>query len=194
MSRVFLTSTGAEGVEELSLHILDIAKNSVAAKASLVTIILEHGPKGILKVVIRDNGCGMSAEFQKKVLDPFTTSRTTRKVGLGLPLYKMAAEQTGGSFSLESQEGEGTSVTAVFDTGSIDCMPLGDIAFTVATLVNGSPGIDFVFTERASGREYTLATAEMREILGGVPLDSPDVFIWITEFISDNHSELMKNA
>ena len=179
-------------MEELSLHILDIAKNSVAAKASVIKVLLEHSPDGLLKVKITDNGCGMSGEFQKKVLSPFTTSRTTRKVGLGLPLYKMAAEQTGGSFSLESEEGRGTKVTAVFDTKSIDCMPLGDIAFTVATLINGSPETDFVFTERSSGREYTLDTAEMRKLLGGVPLDSPDIFVWITEFINENHSDLMK--
>ena len=130
-------------MKELSLHILDIVKNSVTAGASHIDLKLEETAEQILTITIADDGKGMSPEFLASVTDPFTTTRTTRKVGLGLPLYRMAAEQTGGSFSIESVEGEGTTVTAVFHRDHLDCPPMGDLAGTVALLIQGSPWIDF---------------------------------------------------
>ena len=137
-------------MKELSLNILDVAKNSVRAGASLIKISLDEDSNGILTLTISDNGCGMDEATVKGVTDPFFTTRTTRKVGLGLPLLKLAAEQTGGSLSIRSStkpKESGTDVVAVFDTKSIDCMPMGDIVSTVCILIAGSPDIDFEFSD-----------------------------------------------
>ena len=170
-------------MKELSLNILDIAKNSVKAGASLITIIVDE-TDGWRTLTIRDDGCGMSPEFLAAVTDPFTTTRTTRPVGMGLPLLKLAAEQTGGSLSITSSQGEtdhGTTVTARFDMNHLDCVPLGDYAGTMVTLIQGSPNIDFSFLYRTGSGEIALETAQMREILGDVPLDTPEVLTWVYE-------------
>ena len=121
---------------EISLNILDVAENSTMAKASLVEITVDADTASDrLTIVIKDNGCGMTEEQAAQVTDPFFTSRTTRKVGLGVPFFKYAAESTGGSFSIESRPGKGTAVTAVFVLSHIDRMPLGDITSTIHTLI-----------------------------------------------------------
>ena len=179
-------------MKELSLNILDVAKNSVRAGASLIGIRLVTDSNGILTITISDNGCGMSEETVKSVTDPFFTTRTTRKVGLGLPLLKMAAEQTGGSLSLSSstEAGKsGTILTAVFDTKSIDCMPMGDIVSTVCILIAGSPDIDFEFSDVSPKREVELKTIALREVLGDVSLAEPEVQQWMTEYLKDQYSE-----
>ena len=142
-------------MKELSLHLLDVAKNSVAAGATWVDVSLDEDKDGRLTIVISDNGRGMSPEFLAQVTDPFTTTRTTRKVGLGLPLYRMAAEQTGGSLDIQSTLGKGTTVTAVFHRRHLDCPPLGDLAGTVALLIQGSPELDLHYrhtTPRGTAR------------------------------------------
>lgn len=175
-------------MKELSLNILDIAKNSVKAKAGLITIIIDE-TEGWRTLTIRDNGCGMPPEMVATVTDPFTTSRTTRPVGMGLPLLKLAAEQAGGTLSVTSSQDEtdhGTEVTATFDMNNIDCVPLGDYAGTMVTLIQGSPDIDFSFLyRRGDGREIRLETAEMRQILGDIPLDTPDVLAWIAASLTE---------
>ena len=179
-------------MKELSLNILDVAKNSVRAGASLIEISLVTDDDGMLTITISDNGCGMSDEVMKSVTDPFFTTRTTRKVGLGLPLLKMAAEQTGGTLTLSSSTEAGNSGTvlkAVFDTKSIDCMPMGDIVSTVCILIAGSPEIDFDFSDISSTRRVELKTAMLREILGDVSLAEPEVQQWMTEYLKDQYSE-----
>lgn len=179
-------------MKELSLNILDVAKNSVRAGASLIEISLVTDDDGILTITISDNGCGMSEEVMKSVTDPFFTTRTTRKVGLGLPLLKMAAEQTGGTLTLSSSTEAGNSGTvlkAVFDTKSIDCMPMGDIVSTVCILIAGSPEIDFNFSDISSTRRVELKTAMLREILGDVSLAEPEVQQWMKEYLKDQYSE-----
>ena len=170
-------------MKELSLNILDIAKNSVKAGASLITIRIEDD--GVWRTLtIADNGCGMPPEMLATVTDPFTTSRKTRPVGMGIPLLKLAAEQTGGTLSIRSSQAEedhGTVVTATFDTTHLDCVPLGDYAGSMVTLIQGSPDIDFSFLYRTPSGEITLETAQMREILGDVPLDTPEVLSWVYE-------------
>ena len=170
-------------MKELSLNILDIAKNSVKAKASLITIqIIEDETWRTL--TIADDGCGMPPEMLATVTDPFTTSRKTRPVGMGIPLLKLAAEQTGGTLTIHSSQDEadhGTVVTATFDKTHLDCVPLGDYAGTMVTLIQGSPDIDFSLLYRTPSGEITLETAQMREILGDVPLDTPDVLSWVYE-------------
>ncbi len=183
-------------MKELSLHILDVAKNSVKAGAKNVEISVLTDKNGIMTLEIRDNGCGMSEETLRRVTDPFYTTRTTRKVGLGLPLLKLAAEQTGGGLSIESctEKGKsGTVISATFDTKSIDCMPMGDIISTVTTLVSGSPEIDFVFKDvlqtECSEREVFLDTAEMRAVLGeGISLASVEVVAWLGEYLSEQYN------
>ena len=170
-------------MKELSLNILDIAKNSVKAGASLITIRIEDD--GVWRTLtIADNGCGMPPEMLATVTDPFTTSRKTRPVGMGIPLLKLAAEQTGGTLSIRSSQAEedhGTVVTATFDTTHLDCVPLGDYAGSIVTLIQGSPDIDFSFLYRTPSGEITLETAQMREVLGDVPLDTPEVLSWVYE-------------
>ena len=175
-------------MKELSLNILDIAKNSVKAKASFITIRIDE-ENGWRTLTIKDDGCGMPPEMVATVTDPFTTSRTTRPVGMGLPLLKLAAEQTGGTLSVRSSQGEndhGTEVTATFDMQHLDCVPVGDYAGSIVTLIQGSPDIDFSFTyRRADGTEINLETAQMRAILGDVPLNTPDVLTWVYESLNE---------
>ena len=178
-------------MKELSLHILDIAENSVKAKAKLIEItVSEDTQKNLLTIEIKDNGCGMSEEFLSRVKDPFSTTRTTRRVGMGLSLFEAAAEQCGGALEISSKEGVGTIVSVTFTLNHIDRAPLGDMAGTMQTLIGGSPDIDFIFRHKKDGQEFLLDTANMREMLGGVPLDTPEVILWIGDFINEGINEL----
>ena len=180
-------------MKELSLHLLDVAKNSVAAGATWVDISLDEDKDGRLTIVISDNGRGMSPEFLAQVTDPFTTTRTTRKVGLGLPLYRMAAEQTGGSLDIQSPLGQGTTVTAVFDRKHLDCPPLGDLAGTVALLIQGSPELDFRYRHTTPGGRAELSTGTLRAILGpDISLAEPELFTWITDYISEQEAQIQR--
>ena len=183
-------------MKELSLNILDITENSVKAGASLIRIILEEQDE-TLTLIIADDGCGMKPDILRGVVDPFYTTRTTRRVGLGVPLLKMAAEQTGGSVSIESwhesdyPDRHGTVVTAVFYKKHIDFTPLGDIASTMVTLIQGSPQIDFVFRHTAKDLDVSLETKEMRQVLGDeVPLNTPEVLHWIADSLREQYSVL----
>ena len=179
-------------MKELSLHILDIVKNSVSAGAAHITLSLTQTEDGALTIVISDDGRGMAPEFLAAVTDPFTTTRTTRKVGLGLPLYRMAAEQTGGSMEIESALGAGTTVTAVFHTDHLDCAPMGDFAGTAALLIQGSPQVEWTVTHATPRGEYTFSTAQVREILGeDIPLDAPEVFAWMSEYLAEQEESVM---
>ncbi len=174
-------------MKELSLNVLDIAENGVKAGASLVTVTLTE-KEGLLTLVIGDDGCGMSAETVEKVLDPFYTTRTTRAVGLGLPLLKLEAEQTGGFVKVQSAVGEGTTVTATFHTDHIDCPPIGDMIETVTTLIQGHPDMDFLFSHEREGKETVkLDTRELRQVLEDVPLNSFDVLQWIKAFLQEQY-------
>ncbi len=183
-------------MRELSLNIMDVAQNSVTAKASLITIeVFESDRDDYLDIYVKDNGCGMTKEQVESVIDPFFTTRTTRKVGLGVPLFKMAAEQTGGSFSINSVVGEGTTLYAHFFKSSVDMTPLGDINSTVKILIQCNPTLDFVFTHRTDIGEFTLDTRELREILGAdVPLDTLDVLEWIDGYLSEQSNIIYGGA
>lgn len=181
-------------MKELSLNVLDVAKNSVKAGAKNVVISITETVE-TLELKISDDGCGMTPEFLAHVTDPFTTTRTTRSVGLGLPLLKLQAEQTGGSMSIESKAEElspndhGTTTQALFYKNHIDMTPLGDIIGSVVTLIQGSPDIDFLFTHTSPDFEVRLDTKELREVLGEeVPLDIPDVLMWIEENLKDQYN------
>lgn len=174
-------------MNELSLHILDIIQNSIVAGAKLIglTVAANTGEE-TLSVEITDDGCGMTPEFVEKVISPFTTTRTTRKVGLGIPMYKQCAESTGGFLQITSKVGEGTRVLAVFGLYHIDRPPMGELNETVLSLIACNPELDFVFTESRDGQEYILDTRELREALGPeVPLNLPDVIGWIRADIEE---------
>lgn len=176
-------------MKELSLNILDVAKNSVTAGATRIGITVSEQPQQ-LTITIEDDGCGMTEEFVSRVLDPFTTTRTTRKVGLGLPLMRMEAQMAGGDLTIESTLGVGTTVTTWFDPTHIDMPPLGDVVSSLVTLIQGSPEIDFVFTHEKGGNSYTLHTGEIREIMGGISLAEPEVLAWLTEYLSEHENAL----
>ena len=178
-------------MQELSLHILDIAKNSVIADAKKIEIrITEDIEEDIFLIEINDDGKGMNKEFLQNVTNPFTTSRTTRRVGLGIPLFKAAAEQTGGYFKIESEPGKGTRLAACFGHSSVDRAPLGDIAGSVVTLINGSPGIVFSFTHTVNKNSFNFDTEQIKEILGPIDISSPEITLWINEFLTENIKEL----
>ena len=178
---------------ELSLHILDIVNNSTKAGATVVEIgIAESVKDNHITITIADNGCGMDADFLSQVTDPFKTTRTTRKVGMGLSLFKEAANLTGGGFDIKSEVGKGTVVTASFVRDSIDRQPLGDMASTMVTLIGGSPATDFVYTHTFDGEEFVLSTKEVRSILGDVDITSAEVLAWISGYIKEGLDEMYK--
>jgi len=178
-------------MEELSLNVLDVAQNGITAGATLMRISVDaDSGEDTLVIEIKDNGCGMSPEQVSSVEDPFFTTRTTRPVGLGVPLFKMAAEQSGGRFEIVSEQGAGTVVRAEFGLSHIDRMPLGDINSTICTLVTFNPDVNFVYEYKADGEGFTLDTREFRAILQGIPLDSPEVLAYIREYLEENTKEV----
>jgi len=181
-------------MKELSLNILDITENSVKAKATLTEILIEESDEQLI-LTIKDNGTGMTEEILKGVTDPFYTTRTTRKVGMGLPLLKMAAEMTGGKitvtskhFSLYPKE-HGTIVCAEFNKNHIDFTPLGDVISTITTLIQGHPDTDFLYHHTFGGKEVSLDTRELRLVLEDVPLNTYDVIKWIEENLKEQYLE-----
>lgn len=181
-------------MKELSLNVLDIAQNSIKAEATLVEIALKE-KDGWLSLTVTDDGYGMEEELLLRVTDPFSTTRTTRKVGMGIPLLKLAAEQTGGTLSIRStpkskeEVAHGTTVTATFDMGHVDFTPIGDIVSTVVLLIQGSPDIDFRFTHERANGTVCLDTREMRMILGEeVPLDDFAVLEWTREMLTEQYA------
>ena len=167
-------------MRDISLHLSDIVQNSITAGASLVEIGFVLDNDGALLVSVRDDGCGMSKELLERVQSPFTTTRTTRKVGLGIPLLTQNARLSGGDVRIESQPGHGTLIEARFLTGSIDCLPVGDLAETMATLVLTNPDRpEFSLTCASPEGEMQFSTEEIRAALGGVPLSEPEVYQWM---------------
>ncbi len=179
-------------MQEISLNILDIAQNSVRAEASLIEItVKELTDEDVLSFSVKDNGCGMDEKMVSSVTDPFTTTRTTRKVGLGIPLLKMAAEQTGGGIFIKSAKGKGTILTATFSYRHIDRQPLGDISSVIMSLISMNPDIDFVYTHIYNEKSFTLDTRELRKILGDeVKFSEPEIAVWINEYIKGNLAEI----
>lgn len=178
-------------MKELSLHILDIGQNSISARADLIEITIEEDTvKDFLTITIRDNGCGMDAETAQKVVDPFYTSRTTRKVGLGIPMFKANAEQCGGSFTLASEPGAGTVLTAVFRCSHIDRVPLGNMADTIMAMVMANPEGNLVYRHSLDDRLFSMDTREMREALGEVSLGETAVLLWLREYVAEGLNEI----
>lgn len=178
-------------MKDLSLHILDIANNSIRAGASLVTLdITENTDDDTLIICITDDGCGMTEEELKKASDPFFTSRKTRKVGLGIPLFKQNAEQTGGWVKLQSTKGKGTCLEAMFRLGHLDRPPMGDLASVFVLLMAGTQGVEFELNYATKVGKYSISSVEIKEILDDVPLTEIEVQKQIEGLIISNLLEI----
>lgn len=171
----------------LTFHITDIASNSVRAGATRISLeITIHEDHTTVRIT--DNGCGMDAETVSRITNPFYTTRTTRKVGLGIPFLIQNAEQTGGHVSITSEPGKGTAVTACFITSNIDCPPMGDLPGTVAMLISGNPGINVCFSYRKEELLFEISSEDLRSVFEDIPLSHPKVILAIREMIAANLS------
>lgn len=181
---------------ELSLHILDIVQNSIKANATLIEIIIDEDVKNnVLTIEIIDNGCGMDKDFLSDVVNPFRTTRTTRKVGLGLSLFKNACELTGGRFEITSELGRGTKVKAVFVYDSIDRQPIGDMASTMSAIIGSNDKINYIYTHRFNQNSFEFSTEEIRKVLGEeIALSEIDVLNWIEGYITEETENLYGGA
>lgn len=174
-------------MKDLSMHILDIIQNSVRANAQLVELeIIENKNEDLYSITIKDNGDGMPQDVLEKVSDPFFTTRTTRKVGLGLSLLKQNAERTGGYMKILSVLGEGTETEAVFSHSNIDRPSLGDIAGTITILVGANPDMKFVYRHKTDFGTYEFNTDEVKMILDGVPINDVEILEYLREMIKEN--------
>ena len=177
------------------MNVLDVAENSMRAQAANVTIrIVEDSAADILSISIEDDGCGMDPEFLARVTNPFTTTRTTRKVGMGIPLLKAGCEATGGTFEITSEKGVGTKLVGSYVLSHLDRPPLGDYAGTAHMLIVCNPDIDFYVEASTDADTFVLDTQEVREQLGGeVPLNAPEVSVWLSEYLAEGIQELNLN-
>lgn len=178
-------------MRELALHILDLVQNSIEAGANKVSLeIVENILEDILIIRVSDNGRGMDETTQRRVIDPFVTSRTTRRVGLGLPLIDMSTKRCEGRLSIDSELGRGTAIEATYRYSHLDRPPLGDIAETVKMLIVANPKLNFVYRHVVNDAFFCVATDEITAILGDVPLTHPEVIIWLHEYLSENLANL----
>lgn len=178
-------------MKDLSMHIMDIAQNSISAKCTVLKIeIIEDMDMDNFNITIEDNGIGMSPELLEVVTDPYVTTRTTRKIGLGLPLLKQNAERTGGDFTIKSTQGLGTTVIANFILTHLDRPPLGDIAGTIVLLTAANPGINITYHHVTNTGEYLFDTNEINATLEGVSINEPSVMRFLKEMINENLSEI----
>ncbi len=182
-------------MRELALHLLDIAENSVSAKAGTIWITVEENHiTDRLRMSVEDNGAGMSAEMVARVTDPFVTSRTTRKVGLGIPLLKAAAEGCDGGLTIQSTLGQGTCVAVEFQLSHIDRMPLGNLVSTILTLVVGSPEVHWIFKYTVDGQAFEFDDQPVKETLQDLPLSDPAVLAYLRDLLETGIAELNGTA
>jgi anti-sigma regulatory factor (Ser/Thr protein kinase) len=180
-------------LREMSLHIMDIAENGIGAGAKLIDIsVTEDRKDNWLRIVIRDDGRGIPADLMGKVMDPFYTTRTTRRVGLGLSLFREASRRCDGEFAIKSKEGEGTEVSASFRLDHIDLAPLGDMAGSLASLIVGNPNVDFVYTHSVGEKGFRLDTRKIKEELEEVEITRPEVIRFIGDLVRESLGEIRK--
>jgi hypothetical protein len=178
-------------MKDLSLHILDIVQNSISAKAKVIEIdIVENPSTDLYSLEIKDDGKGMDKATLEKVVDPFFTTRTTRKVGLGIPLLKLNAERTGGTFSIESKVGTGTELTATFSWRHIDRLPEGDLPGTIVMLASSNPTLEFIYHHTTPRGSYTFDTKEIKDVLGDIPINELSIYSYLKELIASNLAEI----
>lgn len=180
-------------MKELSLHILDIAQNSIHANASFVEIIIEEDQeKNFMGIKIIDNGRGMSKDLLEKVTNPFVTTRKTRKVGLGISLFKAASERCNGMFDIQSALGKGTEVSATFERDHIDRAPLGNMTDTIVALIISNDRVDYVYKHTLDHKTFIFDTREIRKIVGDMSLGDIQIIDWIKSYIQDGLRDLKK--
>lgn len=173
-------------MRELSLHILDLVQNSLEAGASQVDLeIIEDTKMNRMSIRVSDNGCGMDEITQQRVTDPFVTSRTTRKIGLGLPLLDMTTKQCGGSLSISSSIGRGSVVEAVYQLSHLDRPPLGNIADTIQAIIIANSNLHFTYRHVVEDQVFLVESKHIRDVLGDIPLTDPDVITWLRNYITD---------
>ena len=181
-------------MKELSLHILDLVQNSLRAEANCVRLtVKDSASRDKVEITIEDDGRGMDAALLAKVTEPFVTTRTTRQMGMGIPLFQMAAEQGGGGLHIESSPGQGTTLHASFVRSHIDTPPLGDMVETLVTLVQGAPEVDFFYRYETDEQGFSFDTREIREILEDVPLNAPDVLHWLRGHLEELEASIEEN-
>ncbi len=173
------------------MHILDIIGNSVRAGASLVEVSIEEkSAEDQLILVVKDDGCGMDEETVKNALDPFFTSRKTRKVGLGIPLLQQNAEMSEGNLKIISELDKGTTITATFVRSHIDRPPLGDLSGTISLMVSGNPTVEFLYIHQLNDEEFKFDSREVKDALDGVPITEPGVINFLKQMIGENLTEI----
>ena len=178
-------------MKNIAYHILDIVHNSIKARADLITIcLLEETKQNTLTLIIKDNGKGMSDKQCRMACDPYFTSRKTRNVGLGLSFLKQNAEQSGGSFDLQSELGKGTKVEATFKTTNIDCPAMGDIVGAIHSLITTTQNVDFCYIHQKDKKEFKLDTLEIKSVLEGAPLYNKEISKYLKEMIFENLNEI----
>lgn len=178
-------------MRDLAMHIMDIAQNSVSAKATkLLLEINENSTDNTYTITIKDNGIGMTRDYVSTISDPYVTSRSTRKVGLGIPLLKQNAERTGGNIEIESELGKGTTVKALFYLSHPDRPPLGDIAGTVVLLCISNPEIEITYDHYTSQGNFHYNTVEINDNLDGIPMSDPQVYKFLKDMINENLDEI----
>lgn len=181
-------------MKELALHVYDLMENSTAAGADTIRLTIQDSLKeNIFHFTIEDNGRGMTPEFLAKVTDPYTTSRTTRKVGLGLPLIKMNTENCGGGMKIESQVGVGTTLQFWFQHNHWDRPPMGDLSGTLVLLLSAHEETHFIITYRTDKDEFVLDTDELKEALDGMSLNDVHIMNYVKEMIKENLQEIGAN-
>ena len=174
-------------MKELSLHIMDLVQNSIRAEASLIEIIVTELPgRNLLEIQIKDNGSGMPLEIVEKVTDPFYTSRKTRNVGLGIPLFKQMVEHCNGNLTINSEEGVGTRLISDLELNHIDRQPMGDIAGVIVLLLVANPSIRFIYSHQTETGKYIFDTFEIKNILGNSPISDTGILNFMKEMIREN--------
>ena len=178
-------------MEDLSLHILDIVENAITAKAKRIDVLIrEEVNEDRLVIEIIDDGIGMDEEVREKATDPFFTTRTSRKVGLGLSLMAQAAREAGGMLRVESELGKGTKVIATFQYSHIDRKPLGSMIETMATLLLGNPELDISYSHQKEGKTYTLSSQGLKEQFKNRPLTGPEVIQWLKRHLKEGLAQI----
>ena len=176
---------------DLSVHVLDIAENSIRAGANLISIqLIDENKNHQRTLVIEDNGKGMNLQMLEKVSHPFFTTRTTRRVGLGIALLKQNCEQSGGTLLIESKENQGTKVVATMAYDHIDCLPIGDMTRTLLTLMGANPAIDWIYHRQQEDSSFELDTRQIKTILQNVPINHPEILKWLADYIVTQENKL----
>lgn len=180
-------------MKDLSLHILDIMQNSIRAEATRIELRIEEDTtKNKFIIEIIDNGKGVDEEVRKNITNPFTTTRTLRKVGLGVAFLKQICDECAGDLKIESQKNKGTKVTVTMQHNHIDRLPLGEISKTITTLIMAKPTIHYVYTHKYNGQIFNFDAKQIEDVLDGVAINNLEIIKWIEEYIERNLDEIKK--